>query len=160
MRIYVTGAGTFTGDHLEAGKWYEAQDAVTGTEAQNKAFHALVSEYYSSGAYSYNAKNVEELKGYIKKTYGAGFDCYYAVGDKGGVYGLKRYKTKTEAFEAAVVNQNGEKLIHGHLKSWAKYTLKERTAAIDGLISEMLQAGVNSRKFEEILNGMDGVRHG
>ena len=45
-------------------------------------------------------------------------------------------------------------LARGRLKSWADYTKKERTETIDRLISEMHQAGVNSTKFSEILEGM------
>jgi hypothetical protein len=41
------------------------------------------------------------------------------------------------------------------LKSWAGYSKKERQMTIDNLISEMMQAGVNDRHFEEILRGME-----
>ena len=39
--------------------------------------------------------------------------------------------------------------------SWTDYTKTERTSAIDKLIAEMHQAGVQTAKFYEILKGMD-----
>jgi len=45
--------------------------------------------------------------------------------------------------------------IMGKLKSWADYTKKERRQAIDKLIAEMIQVGVNTKKFYEILDGME-----
>jgi hypothetical protein len=41
------------------------------------------------------------------------------------------------------------------LKIWADYSKKERQMTIDNLISEMMQAGVSNRHFEEILRGME-----
>jgi len=46
-------------------------------------------------------------------------------------------------------------MLYGLLKSWADYTKKERTETIDRLIAEMIQAGINSGKFHEILDGME-----
>jgi DNA-binding transcriptional regulator YhcF (GntR family) len=46
-------------------------------------------------------------------------------------------------------------MVYGILKSWHDYTKKERTETIDRLIAEMLQAGVNSNKFHEILRSME-----
>jgi hypothetical protein len=40
------------------------------------------------------------------------------------------------------------------LKSWADYTKRERSDAIDNLISEMLQAQVQTKRFYEVLDGM------
>jgi hypothetical protein len=38
MRILCTGQGTFTGDDLVEGRYYEAAEADTPTEQQNRAF--------------------------------------------------------------------------------------------------------------------------
>jgi len=41
------------------------------------------------------------------------------------------------------------------LKSWSDYTKKERQLTIDNIINEMFQVGVNSNRFNEILQGME-----
>jgi phytoene/squalene synthetase len=56
--------------------------------------------------------------------------------------------------KTAVRSANGSPLAAGTLKSWAKYTKKERRETIDRLINTMIQCGVNSKKFDEILEGM------
>jgi len=40
-------------------------------------------------------------------------------------------------------------------KSWTDFTKDERAEMIDFTIREMIEAGVNSRKFDEILSGME-----
>jgi len=58
-----------------------------------------------------------------------------------------------------LVDDNGEPVdepvIKWRLKSWRDYSKKERMESIDRLIAEMVQAGVNSKKFSEILQGME-----
>jgi len=120
MRIYVTERGRFIGDDLRAGQHYTAEPASSGTGAQNKAFHALVAEYWRSGCHSYNVYSAKDFKDAIKYYLGAGLD------------------------EST-----------GEVKSWADYTKKERTETINALISEMHQAGVQTKKFYEILEGME-----
>jgi hypothetical protein len=44
------------------------------------------------------------------------------------------------------------------LKSWADYSKKERQMTIDNLISEMFQAQVQTKKFYEILKGLEDNR--
>jgi hypothetical protein len=159
MKIFVPEQGRFTGCELQPNKWYEVQDAAEGTEAQNKAFHALVAEYFVSGLCSYPAKSADELKKYIKKTYGAGFDYYIAAVQcktypNAGAVRQVKYKTKEEALKNATWFGR-EQAVFGVLKSWGKYTKAERMKTMDGLISEMLQAGANSKKFEEILKGLE-----
>jgi hypothetical protein len=52
------------------------------------------------------------------------------------------------------VGEDGKKMIAGKLKSWADYTKKERRETIDRLVSAMIQSGVNSKRFDEIVAGM------
>jgi hypothetical protein len=58
-----------------------------------------------------------------------------------------------------VIDDDGkllEKLrIRWRIKSWSRYTKKERSETIDRIISEMHQAGVQTKHFYEILNGME-----
>ena len=47
-----------------------------------------------------------------------------------------------------------KQVIRGKLKSWSDYSKKERMKTMDILIKEMLQVGVSSKKFDEILEGI------
>ncbi len=64
-------------------------------------------------------------------------------------------KDKTEIPIDILENENMKDMIRGKLKSWSDYTKKQRKETIDNLISEMLQAGINSNKFQEIMKGMN-----
>jgi hypothetical protein len=128
------------------GRSYILEDAATGTGAQNRAFHALIQEYWRTGLHSSPAKTFHEFRDYIKRDLGAGFESFvYATPD-----GVKKANTR----EDIPKEYNNSKYALGRLKSWSDYTLKERRNAIDNLIAEMKQAGVNTKKFFEILDGM------
>jgi len=136
MRILVTAPGEFTGDDLDIGCWYTAEPAAEGSEKQNRAFHGLLQCYWNSGCHSYPARNFPHFKALIKLYLGVGMELYYNVVNTDGTpcpQGRKDYR----------------------LKSWRNYTKAERTSTIDNLISEMIQVGVNTRKFHEILDGME-----
>jgi hypothetical protein len=155
MRILCTGDGTFTGDDLITGRYYDAVEADTPTEAQNRAFHALLQEFWSSGAHSYNAKNFDQFRDLIKRDLGAGFERFrYVVETPEGL----KWGTAKAAFdipENVALDASGNPLAAGVLKSWTKYTKKERKETIDRLINTMIISGCSSRKFEEILQTME-----
>jgi len=154
MRILCTGAGTFTGDDLQEGRYYEAVEFDTPTEQQNRAFHALLQEFWSSNCHSYNAKNFEQFRDFIKRDIGAGFERYRYVIET--PEGLKwgQAKAAQDIPENVAYDANGKPLAAGVLKSWAKYSKKERKETIDRLINTMIECGINSKKFDEILAGM------
>jgi hypothetical protein len=136
MRILCISPGRFTGDDLIVGEEYDCIPADDGTDKQNKAFHALLQEYWRSGCHSYNARSFEHFRALIKLYLGAGMEKF-----------------------CNVVNVDGTPCPEGRsdyrLKSWADYSKKERKETIDLLIAEMIQAGVNTRHFDEILKGMN-----
>jgi len=164
MKILITETGYLveSKDSPVIGHRYNLEDAVEGTAAQNKAFHALLQEYYKSGMHSYNADNFADFKNQIKRHLGAGFEAYIYVEIFKPVMGLgsldrpvirdaKKYEDIPEAIRK---DENMKELIRGRLKSWTSYTKKERKNTINNLIAEMTTAGVNSKKFNEILEGM------
>ena len=154
MRILCTGDGTFTGDDLQEGRYYEAVEFDTPTERQNRAFHALLQEFWSSGCHSYNAKNFEQFKGFIKRDLGAGFERYrYVIETQEGLK-WGQSKAAHDIPENVAYDAYGKPLAAGVLKSWAKYSKKERKETIDRLIKTMLYCNVSSKKFDEILEGM------
>jgi len=136
MKILITDKNTFTGAELKIGKYYQVEPADIGTAKQNRAWHSLLQEYWASGCHSYNATSFEHFRELIKLYLGAG---------------VERYRD--------LVDDNGqpvkEPVIKWRLKSWRDYTKAERTAAIQNLINEMIQANVTSKKFYEILQGLE-----
>ena len=132
----MTAPGEFIGDELQVGDHYNVEPAAEGTNRQNKAWHALCQEYWRSGCHSYTARNFLHFRELIKLYLGAGVESYYSLVDDSG-----------QPIEKPVVRYR--------VKSWARYGKKERRESIDRLIAEMIQAGVNSNKFHEILQGLE-----
>jgi len=135
MKILVTAPGTFTGAKLKVAQYYNVELADEGTDAQNKTFHALVQCYWTSGCHSYDAYNYAHFRALIKLYLGAGMEKFWNLTNTDGTpcpKGRPDYR----------------------LKSWSDYTKKERQLTIDNLINEMFLVGVNSNRFNEILQGM------
>jgi hypothetical protein len=99
-----------------------------GTEQQNRAAHALMSAYYTTGLHSApGGYTLAEFKIYMKLQYGP------------------VYEIDTPAGECRVP------------KSWSDYSKDERREFIDGIISEIHQSGAyaESAKIREIVEGMN-----
>ena len=145
------------------GRHYNLEDSETGTAAQNKAFHALIQEYFKIGMHSYKADNIADFKNHIKRNLGAGFEAYVYVEIKKPVMGMENLDRPIIKDAAKYLDIPEEirkdpyfkELIRGRLKSWSNYTKKQRQKTMDNLIAEMLAAGVNSKKFNEIMEGME-----
>jgi hypothetical protein len=97
-----------------------------GTEQQNRAMHALLTEYYKSNMHSApEGTTFDQFKTQMKINYGPVYDL--------------NFKDKTVKVP----------------KSWANYTKEERGRFIDGLISEIIQSGASSiSKIHDIIEGM------
>jgi len=157
MRILCTGSGTYTcetGKDLIEGRYYEAVEADTPTERQNRAFHALLQEFWSSGTHSYNTGNFDEFRNFIKRDLGAGFERFKYVEETKSGLRWGSCENKLDIPNNVARDECGNPLAAGILKSWSDYTKKERKETIDRLISTMIQCGVSSKKFEEIIDGM------
>ena len=136
MKILVISPGEFIGDNLEVGQYYNAELSEDGTEKQNKLFHSLVQEYWASGQHSYNARSFQHFRALMKLFLGAGMEEF-----------------------CNLINEDGTPCPEGRadyrLKSWANYTKKERRETIDRVIAEMVQVGINTKKFDEILKTLE-----
>lgn len=139
---------------LSVGRYYEIEDIASGTGAQNRAFHSLMTEYHRSGLHSYSS-NVKIFREEIKKYLGAGFESYIYANIENGKPKINKVNTYEEVPEGVRHDPDLKKMVMGKLKSWGDYTKKERRETIDRLISEMRQAGVSSKKFDEIIKGME-----
>lgn len=140
----------------EVGHYYFLESATEGTGAQNRLFHSLTMEYFKSGMHSYDASNYGDFKNQIKRKLGEGFESFiYAdIGNNGKAY-LQEAKKAGDIPKKIMNDPEMKALVRGRLKSWSDYTLKQRKKCIDNVITEMLNAGVNTTKFEEILKGID-----
>lgn len=166
MTILITaGDSFFCADDKkpEVGKRYVLEDATSGTLAQGRLFHALVECYYNSGLWSYpgsgykQGATLHEFREIIKRKLGAGFEVIYYADYVDGKAIICKCKTIDEIPEHVRRDPDMRKCIQGHLLSWAKYTKTQRRLTVDKLISEMHQAGVNTPKFHEILDGIAQV---
>jgi hypothetical protein len=154
MKILITGDNTFTGEKLTIGAYYECELADSGTNAQNAAYWALLSVYFRSGLFSYPARNIEELHNHIKKNLGLGFESYVYVEQKENGFFRGEAKSLDELPPGVARDGDGKKMVWGRLKSWSKYGKRARRETMEGLIAEMDMAGVRTKKYFEILDGM------
>lgn len=99
-----------------------------GTENQNRAMHALLTEYYKTGMHSApEGYTLPMFKVYMKLQYGP--DAYEM-----------EFKGKSIMVP----------------KSWSNYTKRERMVFIDGLLAEIFQTvRPLTWKLQEIIQGME-----
>jgi hypothetical protein len=109
-----------------------------GTDAQNRAFHSLIGEYWKSGLSSY--ESYDDMRDTFKLR-AAGADEYIFI-ENGKVRHVKSLDDVKGRYAEVP-------------KSWADFTVEQRKDAIDEVIREATMAGINSRKWEEILRGME-----
>ena len=124
----------------EIGRMYFLEDASNGTNAQNRFFHLLIDEWEKSGTHSFEGN----LRDQVKLRYGEGFEAYLYWN------GYKIVKVESKDLVPKEARETPG-LCFGKLKSWADYTLKQRKKTIDTLISKMVESGVNSKRFNEII---------
>ncbi|MDA3939613.1 MAG: hypothetical protein PF693_09920 [Spirochaetia bacterium] len=161
------------------GRHYSLEDATHGSNAQNSAFHALISEFYrwmlSSNEFVYEIDSITydfscpdwlTLKDIFKRKYGAGFESFVFVEMHEPVMGAE-FITKPKIMDAKKYSDIPEairkdpdykSLIRGRLKSWACYTKKQRMNLLDNTINIMKLSKCDSKKFHEILDGLEEVK--
>ena len=145
----------FDYDKPEIGYKYSLEDATDGTGAQNRAFHALVQEFWRCGMHSYNVKSFSAFRDQIKLKLGAGFESYFYVDLVDGEPRAFKADDYNLVPEHIRKSEHRNDMMFGKLKSWGDYTKKERKETIDNLIVEMEASGVNTRKYQEIRAGME-----
>ena len=157
MRILITESGRYiteSADSPEVGKSYYLEDSANKTKAQRSAWHALVSEWYSSGCWSFvDTTDFNYFRDAVKKKYGEGFDrLEYSDND----HNLQRVKTREEIPDEILIDftENHTGRIKGVLKSFTRYTKKQVKNSIDKIIKAMDANGVDSKKYHEIIKGM------
>lgn len=110
-----------------------------GSEEQNRAWHSLIREYWLSGCSSY--QSYEDMRDSLKLKVGGAKEYIYLTDKQ---YTVTRIDSIPKGAMYVEVP-----------KSWADFTRDERKEMIDFTIREMIEAGVNSKKFDEIILGME-----
>ncbi|HPB99956.1 MAG TPA: hypothetical protein PKW66_28810 [Polyangiaceae bacterium] len=166
MIITITAPGEYmadTQDEPEVGRRYQLEDATSGTGAQNRAFHALLWEYYKTRLWSYQGSGYnsgvtfDEFRNMIKRKLGAGFESFVYAEIVDGRPVIRDAKAYAEIPETVRRDPHLKELVRGRLKSWADYTKRERRTTMDALITEMIEVGVNTPHFREIMEGMEAT---
>ena len=150
MTILITADGEFItvkGDSPEVGTRYWAELDENYTGSQRRTFEALIDGFYKSGGYNYDVVSKDDLRARIKKEYGEGFEFTYTKENSELGHCKESENVPAECVES------GRWLYS--LKSTTRYTKKQMTRLIDGLIVLMTTCNVQTAKFYEILKGME-----
>lgn len=107
------------------------------TGAQNRTLWALLNHWFESGMSSFSAKTIQHFKQQVK---------------------LELSENPVEKFNR-IIDEKGnnlkEPIVDYRIRSFADYTKEEMKQIISAIISNMIQCGINDKKFEEIIKGLD-----
>lgn len=145
------------GEAPSEGYRYLFESATTGSLAQSRAREALITEYWKSGLHpKFGGDPRDTLRDQLKLSLGEGMEAFHWGYFQGGKIVKGKAKTWEDVpEECRRLYREEQAFIVGKLKSFTKYTKKQMTRFIDNLIDEMRASGVNSKKFDEILRGME-----
>ena len=139
---------------------YDLLEYDEQTDKQRKAFHPLVKLYFNSGCYNYECRNWLDLKDYIKRDLGEGYEYLEYANTDYTIVKIK-YTDRGNIPDYVLLDyHNGnKKRIKGILKSTTKYSRKQYSKMIDALCREMISSGVLVSKFgkelQDILTEID-----
>lgn len=93
---------------------------------QNSLFHQLLDEFWKDGSSSFD--DPDELR--------------------------KHYKKMADLITVETTTAGGFTVIKETVNTWSKVPKEKASIAIDCLINDMFRAGVNSKRFEDIMRGI------
>jgi len=176
MKILILGHGRYSiesKDPPEVGRYYDLEDSVFGTAAQNRAFHSLLFAFWNwmhktdtfqieadGKGYDLTTPDPDSFKELFKARYCDGFDHYeYAdIIDKKVLMVKEKIFDNIPDYVIDDFHTGNRFRIKGVLKSWTKYTKKERKTAIDTLLTIIYNSGCDDKKVYEIIDGMEGKK--
>jgi len=124
---------------------------MTKSNNQNAIFHALLTEFWKSGCSSHESVIHQRL--YYKDV--AGLVMYEQVELSKQLKTLLRALYKT--LPSSGLKEELKDIINKKRVtelSWASVEKEQATISIKTLIDDMVEAGVNSKKFQEIINAI------
>lgn len=134
---------------------YTLQKSDFDREGLNNLFHLLVDEYFHSGAYSWTAETMPDLRDCVKVYLGKGFEWVSYIDDNGHI---KKCNRKQFDFLPEYIRQDKTRVI-GHAYSWAKYSDQERYDTILRLKTQMKMDGVDTQRFNDILDDISRMSY-
>lgn len=144
-----------------AGIEYELIKTNTVSYMQHRLFHPLVIEWYRSDMYPYNdIKDWWALRQLCKFKFGNGFGSYiyvnweYAMVE---VYDMKDIPQDIyiDYLSTDHGGNGNHSRIQGKLQSLTTYKKAEMSNLIDNVIRAMFKSGVNTTKFNSIIEKID-----
>lgn len=143
---------------------YELADWDDPSAKQGRTFEALVQEYWRSNAWSYPSSGyrpgmtLTEFRQQVKLKLGPGFEKIIYIDPETNL--LKECAKAADLPDAIKNSPNKSKLAYGRLKSRTDWTRKELRTAIDNIVTEGEQVGVNTKKWKEIIATISGDQQG
>ena len=137
------------------------------TNKQNALFHSLLTVYFESGMSSY--RDYDDMRSHFKKIAGLVSEYSETVSQslpltmeqKRIVFAYITKACKIAGVSEHVQNEMFSRLrgdthyVHKNERSWADVSKDGARRTLDCLINEMIEAGVNSDKFEQIMKSLD-----
>lgn len=170
MKILILPDGRYNTESKDppvVGRYYTLEDAATGTAAQGRAFHALLAAFWKwmfrvnrfqfhdgNVIYDLSTPDVESFKDYFKYKYGEGFSHIQYVNDHNAMVKVDTIEEVPD-YAIADLNAGNKGRVKGVLKSWTKYTKKQRRECINTLKMIIGLSGCDDAKVQEILEGME-----
>lgn len=152
------------GEPIE-GRYYYLEDATTGTQAQNKAFHSLLKAWwdwmfktgsltfeFNGVVFNFDTPDHKEFKRLWKARYGAGNQIYFV----NNLCGRERADSYNDIpiYAKSDFEAGNKDRIWLDLKSWSDYTKTERKDTIQAMINMIPCSGCDDKKVWEIIEGM------
>ena len=146
----------YTGEPPQEGKYYTLEEYQQGTDAQRRAREPLIREYWKSGLHpKYGGEPFSKFRDYLKVSLGQGMEkFFYGYFSDGKIIQGECALWKDVPEDCRRLHKEGKAFAVGKLKSFSKYSVKQMSDFVDNLIDDMASAGVNSKKFYQIVDGM------
>jgi len=135
---------------LKVGDNVTIEEASKKTLQQLRFVHPLIKCFINSGCCSYDG-DFQKIKNYLKRDIGAGFSKYYFADNNYAICEVDKLSDIPDDI------RRDKTRIRGILKSMSDYTKKELQDMISNLIDMMINAGVNSKEFDEIVGEFRNV---
>ncbi|MCW8932151.1 MAG: hypothetical protein OQL19_18200 [Gammaproteobacteria bacterium] len=163
VQLLVKGA-----DMPLVGKEYSLEKIVdSGTAKQNRTFHPLLEclytwmlkndtyQFESNGIqYDFRCSDIDKLKTIFKIRYGKGANRWEYVDDNYNMVEVFDLKEIPTYVVSDFSEGNRGRIKASHAISWKEYDKDDRRKLIDNMINIMKTIGVDSDKFNEILDGI------
>lgn len=134
------------------GRSYYLHDADEYTPPMRALWEALVEIAFRSGEFSVDTIDKGSFRSWVKRRYGEGFDRLRYVSENKMI----EVKTVEEIPEGVLMDfsSGNSSRILGVLKSTTRYSKRQFLRMIENTISAMIERGIDTPQFRDIINEM------